>query len=186
MQHLPPIAIIREIAHKKGYQVPQPHIDLQYLLDRAAIYDLLVRYFQGLDRCNSDQVRGCFTDDVQAHYDARPSIMGISALMDSFRTFKRMEARKMKVTTHFMGNMNVVALDGDAAETETNAIAFLVEPGEPSDRISMRSLRYLDRLRRLEDGWRISERIHTLDWSCQVPADFAVTMAQRITALPGA
>jgi hypothetical protein len=45
----------------------------------------------------------------------------------------------------------------------------------------MRSLRYLDRLRRTQDGWRISDRIHTLDWSCQVPATF-VTVSKRITA----
>ena len=90
----------------------------------------------------------------------------------------------MKVTTHFMGNMNFSLLDGDVAQTETNVFAFLVEPGDPADRVTMRSLRYLDRLRRLEEGWRISERIHTLDWSCMVPADFAVTMAQRLTTLP--
>jgi hypothetical protein len=47
----------------------------------------------------------------------------------------------------------------------------------------MRSLRYLDRMRRQENGWRISDRIHTLDWSCQVPANFAITLAQRISAL---
>ena len=164
--------------------MPQPHIDNQYLLDRAAIYELLARYFQGLDRCARDQVRACFTDDVHAYYDARPPVKGIDALMDTFRTFKRMATGSMKVTTHFMGNMTISKLDGDVAETETNAIAFLVEPGDPTDRLSMRSLRYLDRLRRLADGWRISARIHTLDWSCQVPADFAVTTAQRITTLP--
>ena len=26
--------------------------------------------------------------------------------------------------------------------------------------------------------------IHTLDWSCQVPANFAVTLAQRVSVLP--
>ncbi len=56
--------------------------------------------------------------------------------------------------------------------------------GEPTDQVAMRSLRYLDRLRRVEGGWRISERLHTLDWSCQLPATCAVTMAQRITIPP--
>ena len=65
----------------------------------------------------------------------------------------------------------------------TNAIAFLVEEDAAADIVSMRSLRYLDRMRRQENGWRISDRIHTLDWSCQVPANFAITLAQRISAL---
>ncbi len=90
----------------------------------------------------------------------------------------------MRITTHFMGNLTISLLQGDVAETETNAVAFLVEPGEGADLVSMRSLRYIDRLRRQENGWRISDRIHTLDWSCQVPANFAITLAQRVSVLP--
>ena len=158
--------------------------ELQYLVDRAAIHDLLSRYFHGLDRCDPAQVRTCFTEDVQAHYDHRPPAKGIEEMMSGFRTFKRIPESKLKMTTHFMGNLVFRLLEGDVAETETNAIAFLVETDEGADLVSMRSLRYLDRMRRQADGWRISDRIHTLDWSCQVPANFALTLAQRISALP--
>jgi hypothetical protein len=158
--------------------------ELQYLIDRTAIHDLLTRYFRGLDRCDAEQVRSCFTGDVRAHYDQRPPISGIEELMLSFRTFRRIKEGKMKVSTHFMGNLNIDSIEGDVARTETNAIAFLVEPGDPADLVSMRSLRYIDRLRRQSDGWRISDRIHTLDWSCQVDVNFATTLAQRVTALP--
>jgi hypothetical protein len=158
--------------------------ELQRLTDREAIRDLLLRYFQGLDRCNPDQVRSCFTDDVRTHYDHRPPSRGIEELMSGFRTFKRIADGKMKVSTHFMGNLNFTSLEADAAETETNALAFLVEPGEGSDAVSIRSLRYIDRMRRQGNGWRISDRVHTLDWSCQVPTNFATTLAQRVSALP--
>ena len=87
----------------------------------------------------------------------------------------------MKATTHFMGNLNVKYIRGDIAETEMNAIAFLVEP---TDVVAMRSLRYIDRFRRAENGWRISDRVHTLDWSCQMPVNYAVSLAQRVSALP--
>jgi ketosteroid isomerase-like protein len=155
--------------------------DLQYLADRAAIQDVLVRYFHGLDRCNREQVRSCFTDDVHVHYDERPPVSGIEAVMAHFRTFGRMEKGQMKATTHFMGNVNVNYVRGDVAETEMYAIAFLVEP---TDMVAMRSLRYIDRFRRDENGWRISDRVHTLDWACQMPANYAVTLAQRVSALP--
>ena len=161
--------------------MPDTSNDLQYLLDRAAIQEVLVRYFQGLDRCNPDQVRTCFTDDVHVHYDKRPPVSGIDAVMAHFRTFDRMAKGLMKVTTHFMGNLNIKYIRGDTAETEMNAIAFLVEPAEV---VSMRSLRYIDRLRRDQAGWRISDRAHTLDWSCRMPTEYSITLAQRVTALP--
>ena len=171
--------------------MPPHRIDNQYLLDRAAIHDLHARYFQGLDRSKPEQVRSCFTQDVLAHYDGRsalrPSgepVAGIDALMDSIITFKRQQSGEWKITTHFMGSINIDFIEGDLAETETYALAFLVLAGEPADQVVIRSLRYLDRLRRVDGGWRISERRHTLDWSCQVPTIFAVTMAQRVSTWP--
>ena len=157
---------------------------LQYLTDRAAIQDLLTRYFQGLDRSSPDQVRSCFTDDVEAHYAQRAPTRGIEALMGSLQNFNKLRDGSMSITTHFMGNFMLTSLRGDVAETETNAIAFLVEPKDGKEMVAMRSLRYIDRMRREKDGWRISDRIHTLDWSCHVPASFAITLARRISVLP--
>jgi len=158
--------------------------DIQYLIDRAAIQELLARYFHGLDRGSPEQVRNCFTDDVHASYDKRTPTRGIDELIGSLQNFNKLKDGRMRITTHFMGNFNLTLLEGDLAETETNAIAFLVEPGTGGDLVAMRSLRYVDRMRREKDGWRISDRIHTLDWSCQVPATFAITLAQRVSALP--
>lgn len=160
-------------------------LDTRSLHDRAAIQDVLTRYFQALDRAQPELMRSCFTEDVVAWYDGRSPMRpagqdaarGIAGVIDSLVTFKRKAAGEWKVTTHFMGNLSIT-LDGDSAETETYALAFIVLPGPP-DQVAMRSLRYLDRLRRTPDGWRICERQHTLDWSCQVPADFAVAMGQR-------
>jgi len=164
--------------------MPERSTDIQYLMDRAAIQELLVRYFQGLDRSSPEQVRGCFTQDVQARYDKRPPTKGIEELMMSLQNFNKLQEGTMRITTHFMGNLNIASIRGDVAETETNALAFLVEPHGGTDLVSMRSLRYLDRIRREKDGWRISDRIHTLDWSCQVPVNFAITLAQRVSTLP--
>jgi len=157
--------------------------DLQYLIDRAAVQDVLARYFHGIDGCDHERVRSCFTDDVETHYALRPPTRGIEALMESLQTSRRIREGSMKVSTHFMGNFNLMGLEGDTAETEINAIAFLVEPDTGEDVVAMRSLRYFDRLRRQEKGWRIFNRVHTLDWSCQVPANFAVTAGRRFSGL---
>lgn len=159
----------------------QQPTDLKRLLDRAAIRDVLVRYFQGIDAADPAQVRSCFTDDVRAAYDGRTFVDGIDALMSSFLVFKNRASGAWKASTHFMGNLSYNLLHGDVAETETYAFAYLVTPDTPSDQVAMRSLRYLDRLRRTQDGWRICDRIHTLDWSCQVPATF-VAVSKRLTA----
>lgn len=164
--------------------MPQQPIDLQCLLDRAAIHDVIARYFQGIDQSKPEQVRRCFSADVRAQYEGRPATQGIDALMKSIQAFDKQANGEWKVTTHFMGNLNFNRITGDYAETETNGFAFLVLADTPTDQVSMRSLRYLDRLRRTPDGWRICDRLHTLDWSCQVPATFAVTMTQRMMVRP--
>jgi ketosteroid isomerase-like protein len=158
--------------------------DLQYLLDRAAIHDVLARYYQGLDQGDQEKVCKCFTEDVRAKFDDRPLAVGIDALMESFSVFRNHQSGAWKITTHFMGNLNYNLLQGDVAETETNAIAFLVLPDTPKEQVTMRSLRYLDRLRRTPQGWRICERQHTLDWSCHVPTSYSLSIGQRILKRP--
>ncbi len=61
--------------------------ELQRLIDRAAIHDLLACYFRGIDAADRESVRGCFTDDVRAAYEGRDAVDGIDALMRSFLTF---------------------------------------------------------------------------------------------------
>lgn len=162
----------------------RPPINMQYVLDKTAIEEVITRYFQALDRALPEQVRSCFTDDIKAYYDGRPPLQGIENMMASMNTFQKLAQGERLASTHFMGNVNIHVLDGDKAETETYAIAFLVLPGEPG-RVAMRSLRYLDRLRRVEGGeWRISERRHTLDWSTESSTTFAATLAQRLKAWP--
>lgn len=164
----------------------QAGADTRYLLDRAAIHDVLARYFQAVDQCDAQGVRGCFTGDALAVYAGRPPVRGADALVASLaHHFEKLRSGELKASTHFMGNLNYQRIDGDSAETETYAIAFVVRAaqGQP-DRIAVRGLRYLDRLRREANGWRICERRHTLDWSCEESATFSLLLAQRLMRLP--
>lgn len=161
--------------------------DLQFVLDRLAIQDVLVRYFRAIDRGDRSEVRSCFTADVRAAYSGRAPALGIDALLGSLEPFfHSLERGETKISTHFMGNLHLERIEGDDAETETNAIAFHVRPGTSGDRVAVRSLRYLDRLRRTAGGWRICERSHTLDWASEEAATSAVTLAQRLMHRPHA
>ncbi|MGH8665844.1 MAG: nuclear transport factor 2 family protein [Burkholderiales bacterium] len=159
----------------------QHPFEIQRLVDRAAIQDLLMRYFRGIDSADPEQVRACFTDDVRAAYDGRTFVDGIDALMSSFLAFRNKASGQWIETTHFMGNLSYLRLDDDIAETEVYAIAFLVTPGTAANMVAMRSLRYLDRLRKTAGAWRIRDRVHTLDWSCEVPVASVASFSKRIT-----
>lgn len=162
------------------------HIDQNYLIAVAEIQDLHARYFQALDSGNEAEVRACFMHDVEAIYHTRPRTIGLEALMADSLTpfFRRLESEHTKIATHFMGNFKLNRLDGGIAETEVYAIAFGVRSMQPTDEVAMMSLRYLDRLVRTAEGWRIGVRLQTRDWSCQVPVDFTKSMSGRITDLP--
>lgn len=150
------------------------------LADRAAIHDVIARYFRGIDSGSKALVRSCFTDDVQVLYDGRAPEQGIEAVMGSLRTFQRIAKGEMQITMHFMGNFNVIRLEEQFAETETYAIAFMVPPKTISDAMAVRGLRYVDQLRPNDGDWRIARRRHTLDWSFEANPTFASTLAQRL------
>jgi hypothetical protein len=158
--------------------------DVQRLIDRSAIEEVLVRYFHGADSGDEAIVRSCFTQDVCAHYDGRPPVSGLDALMAQIPLFRNLTSGACTICTHFMGNLRFRHLDAAAAETDTHVFAFLVVPEGSGNVVNMRSLRYLDRWRLDAGDWKIAVREHTLDWSCQVPATFARAFAQRLRAIP--
>lgn len=159
-------------------------IDLQYLLDQAAIHQLHLRYFRAIDHGDKEKVRACFTGDVISTYHGRKSTKGVDALVDQIDpTFNYLKNKESTVVYHFMGNMNILRLEGDIAETETYAISCPRFEGE-GDGIGLRGLRYLDRLRRDGGEWRICERQKVNDWEAHGSKAFWTTVAQRINALP--
>ena len=119
-------------------------VEIQRLVDRAAIHDLHVRYFQGIDAADRDQVRSCFTADVRADYDRRRFVQGIDELMGVFQAFSKRASGEWKSTSHFMGNLIFRALADESAQTEVYAFACLVTPGTGPDLVTIRSLRYLE------------------------------------------
>jgi hypothetical protein len=156
--------------------------ELQQLLDRAAIQDVLTRYYHAADSGNKDLMRSCFTEDVRAHYIDRPPVSGLDALMAQIPLFDKLASGALKICTHFMGNVRFVHLASDTAETETNVIAFLVVPRADAEDVQVRSFRYLDRWSRIGE-WKISARVLTLDWNSDVPARFARALSQRVNNL---
>lgn len=162
------------------------------LLDRVALQSVMARYFQAVDRNDQKRIRSCFTEDVKATYHTREPMMGVEATLASLRPhFENLEKGVIKTATHFMGTFSVDRLEGDSAETETYALAFIARAAtaDAPEHVAMRGLRYIDRWRRGRGahenaGWQICERVHTLDWSTKATPDYASTFAKRVMRLP--
>ena len=135
---------------------------LRALADRAAIHDLLTRYFLALDRKDWAAVTACFTPDADCDYGV---FRGDTAFaVDCIRR----GVAQFDHTMHCGSNLHVV-LDGDAANAECYAVCHhrLPVDGVPHDRTS--ALHYRDALVRTPDGWRIRARHVTFVWETMVP-----------------
>jgi hypothetical protein len=131
-----------------------PEVDM--LLSRAKIQDLLARYCQSLDRCDIDRLRTIFWPE------ATHSMFDGSIL--DFPDFSMAQLRTMDSTMHSLANC-VIEFDGcDRARSETYAIAHHEIPSEKGQTYVVAGGRYLDRFERRSGEWRILERIYLIDW----------------------
>jgi hypothetical protein len=132
---------------------------LQQLLDREAIRDCLMRYCQGVDRCDADSLAGTVWPDGDADFAGLFKGSGAELVAFIVRTIEPLEQ-----TSHFLGNV-IVRLDGDSARSESYFQAYhrVPVPGKPAlDHIV--GGRYLDRLEKRGNEWRIKHRVVVFDW----------------------
>ena len=136
--------------------------EIQALLDRAHIRDVILRYARGIDRRDWDLVAACFVPGAIADYlfvPAAPIEAVIPAIRDALARFA--------TTMHTMGNQ-LIELNGDRADSETYAVCYhRIEAAEPQ--LFTVGMKYLDTLARRSDGWRISQRRITFEWQSTVP-----------------
>jgi hypothetical protein len=137
---------------------------VRQLLDRAAIQDVILRYARGVDRRDLDLVASCFIPGAAYEGALARGTVGdaLAALRDRMTRYD--------ATMHFIGNQ-LIDITGDAASSETYAVAYhrLTENGEA--KLFSVGVRYCDELIRDGDQWRIRRRVVTTEW-------------ERVDALP--
>ena len=133
-------------------------MDLQDLIDRAEITDVLTQYARGADRSDWALVRACYHPD--AHDDHGLYSGGIDGLM----VFLEQVAGKLLSTTHQLGNL-LIERDGDAARTETYCFVWYRRSDrQGAERSVAQGVRYLDIFERRSGRWAIARRTVVLDW----------------------
>jgi hypothetical protein len=132
--------------------------EIRALLDKQSIYEVLVRYCRGVDRCDEGLIRSAFHDDS---YDDHGYWKGPGHDLAPFLADRLKKANS--ATTHSITNV-LIELDGDVARSEAQVYATLIRRGSDPVETDVVGARYLDRLSRRAGTWRIEHRIVVLDW----------------------
>lgn len=131
---------------------------IQAMLDKQAIYETLVRYCRGVDRCDETLVRSVYHDDA---HDDHGYWRGSGS---EFATFvcRRLSSTN-SATTHSITNV-LIELDGDKAVSESQVVATLIRRDTDPIEADIMGARYHDRLSKRGGEWRIDSRTVVLDW----------------------
>jgi ketosteroid isomerase-like protein len=130
------------------------------LLAEQQIRNLLLTYCRAIDRRDFDTVLNCY------HPDARDDHGAFRGSPVEFTEFCRSWLPQFERTMHFVGNL-LVTVEGNRAQSETYTIAFhriAEREGRPA-RDHVVALRYVDRLERRAQEWRISDRTCVFEWT---------------------
>src|SRR5258708_4384409 len=116
--------------------------EVQALLDKQAIREVVVRYFRGLDRGDAALIASTYHPDAVADHGDR-SLSGATIGMETVEWMRR----EMNIVSgiHYVVNQTI-HLDGDAAGSETYFFVLMLESKDGKDQTLQTTGRFLDLL----------------------------------------
>ncbi len=135
--------------------------EIDALMSREQIRDVIYRYCRGIDRVQLDLVRACYhTDATDDHGDYRGGI-------DGFIPYLTTALAVWEHTTHFIGNVLIELTAPDYARVESYAVAYhrRAARGESPALDVTAWIRYVDDFERRTGVWRIATRVCLSDWT---------------------
>ncbi len=144
---------------------------LAHLLDRQDILDCLIRFSRGMDRFDRALFLSAFHPD--ATIAAGPFVGGPEALYD---WAAQMHEAGQAATHHNLLNHSC-DIEGDTAHTETY---YLFVGRNRDDTNWMAGGRYIDRLEKRGNQWKIALRTNVIEWS-----GMAVSLPLPFADVPG-
>jgi SnoaL-like protein len=129
--------------------------DVRYLMDRAQILDCISRHARGCDRHDIDLITSAYHQNgVDEHGHSINSGPEYGAWANATH------AETSRVHTHNI-TTHTCEIDGDRAHAESYVIVVLI--GIDGKSAQFITGRYIDRLERREDQWRIAVRRSTVE-----------------------
>jgi hypothetical protein len=142
---------------------------LQALVDRESIREVIHRYCRAVDRCDADLLTSCYHEDgIEDHggFFIGPRDEWVRSTMDSVREM-------CSATTHMVMNITI-ELEGDEAYAETYVLAGHEWPDQGAGmQFKWLGGRYIDRFVRRDGTWRILKRALVVDWTHGEPLSVA-------------
>src|SRR5688572_6501673 len=132
--------------------------------DREAIRDCLYRYCRGIDRLDVELMLSAYWPDAT---DEHGNFLANSA--QEFVDHAVPILQSIDLTTHSLSNI-LIDVQGETAFVESYVQAFhrMRRPdGSRYDHIS--ASRFIDRMERRNDEWRIKRRVVVRDWFREFP-----------------
>jgi hypothetical protein len=131
--------------------------ELNDIVYRERIRDCLARLSRGEDRRDASLISGCFWPDATVDF-------GIFAgTFDEYLAWVVPGAPSIPVTLHTLGQ-SLISLLGNTAAAETHVTAYhRINMGD-AERDIVIGGRYLDRMERRNEKWRIARRTMLYDW----------------------
>jgi len=148
--------------------VMDPHLEkeLQKLLDKQAITELIHRYAHAVDRGDAEMLRSILHPDAvcdlgavkftaQEYYEAVKKIL--------------VEPQRYWAVQHRVSNI-LIDLRGDMALSECVAASWHGREENGQRYHDFNSLRYLDRFERRSGEWRFVHRKAIYEWNLEIPS----------------
>jgi hypothetical protein len=133
---------------------------VQLLVDREAVHDVMIRYADGVDRRDMEQVRSCFAPDLRVvgwggGFPDREAMITYISGVAIFHT-----------TMHMFGN-DYIDVDGDTAHIDCYAMLthHIDDTRGVASEMNVSGGRYVESLERREDQWVITQRGGEPHWS---------------------
>ena len=136
-------------------QVP----NAQELADRLAIQDVLVKHSRGIDRAEEATLKSAYWPDATVAYG------GFNGLAHEFCEALPTSIRRFAATQHSITDTAVDLCDDEArVETYVTAYHYMANESGPDGEMTYLG-RYLDRMEKRGEVWKIKHRQAVMDWN---------------------
>jgi ketosteroid isomerase-like protein len=123
----------------------------QYVADRIACQDVMLRYAAGVDNRDFDMYRSCFADDVEVLGFGAETVNGGDAWTDYVKT--ALEA--FGPTQHMLGPQ-LATIEGDSAQCRTDVQAHHYMKDAESTTLTLWAT-YETNMQRIDGEWKITQ-----------------------------
>ena len=137
---------------------------VQYLLDRAAISDVQLRYATGVDMRDWPLYRSCFTDEIETDFTSAMGGQARRMKADHWIELVRRVISGLAATQHMITN-HVITIDGDQATCVAYVQARHHLPNETGASDQVMFGYYTNGFVRTPDGWKIRACKLTVTWN---------------------